>query len=315
MTFVLIGVVDSFDRLRILVRVIAGCFAFFILKALPFIAMTGGAARVFGPPHSMIGDNNEFGLAIDMTVPLFFFLAQTEPNRRSRFFWAFVFIASIPTVFFTYSRGAMIGLSVVLVLMFLQLKQRLVIMPVVLAGIAIAVLFTPAAWKERMDSLLGKVRSIVPPKGDLTRGHSPGAWPTISPLRAGVLRHSAPSYSSDMLLTPRMYMGPHSVYFMVLGELRIRRSLAVPDSGGILFCNFVRSVRKWAKLQGDLLIANYANMFQFSLIGFLTAGLFLGRAYFDYYFTIVACIVILKRIVWAQCLEEPAADLDEVVMA
>jgi hypothetical protein len=69
-------------------------------------------------------------------------------------------------------------------------------------------------------------------------------------------------------------------------------------------------------MRGDRVIANYAMMFQFSLVGFLTAGLFLGRAYFDYFFTIVGCIVILKRVAmteWAE--EEPAADVDAMVVA
>ena len=35
-------------------------------------------------------------------------------------------------------------------------------------------------------------------------------------------------------------------------------------------------------------------MFRLSLIGFLTSGLFLGRAYFDLYFAIVVCIIALK---------------------
>ena len=46
----------------------------------------------------------------------------------------------------------------------------------------------------------------------------------------------------------------------------------------------------------------YAKMFRLSLIGFLTSGLFLGRAYFDLYFSIVACIAILNcvcRAEWA----------------
>src|SRR5205823_3047910 len=113
----------------ILVIVIAGCFAVFVIKLLPFIALTGGAYRVFGPEHSMIGDNNDFGLAMNMTTPLFFFLAQTESSRW-RYFWWSVFIGSIPIIFFTYSRGALVGLAVVMLLMLLQLKQRFIILPV-----------------------------------------------------------------------------------------------------------------------------------------------------------------------------------------
>ena len=57
-------------------------------------------------------------------------------------------------------------------------------------------------------------------------------------------------------------------------------------------------------------------MFQFSLVGFLTAGFFLGRAYFDYFFTIVGCIVILKRLAIAEWTEEElVTDVDAVVVA
>ena len=37
-------------------------------------------------------------------------------------------------------------------------------------------------------------------------------------------------------------------------------------------------------------------MLQFSILGFLVSGAFLGRAYFDYFFTLVACVAILKRL-------------------
>ena len=37
-------------------------------------------------------------------------------------------------------------------------------------------------------------------------------------------------------------------------------------------------------------------MLKFSLVGFMVTGAFLGRAYFDYYFGIVVCVAILKRL-------------------
>jgi probable O-glycosylation ligase (exosortase A-associated) len=314
MTVVLIGLVDSFERLRILVKVIAGCFAFFVLKALPFIALAGGAYRVFGPEHTMIGDNNDFGLAIDMTVPLFFFIAQTESGRWSKLFWGFTFIASIPIVFFTYSRGAMIGLAAVLCMMLLRLKQRLIIVPVVAAGIALALLFAPSAWKERMDPT--REGAI-----DASAKSRLNAW-TFSwrlandfPIAGGGFETFSPELFQRYAPNVADVHGPHSVYFGVLAEhgfVGLALYLALVGSCFVT----VRRIRKRARMRGDRVIANYAMMFQFSLVGFLTAGLFLGRAYFDYFFTIVGCIVILKRVAmteWAE--EEPAADVDAMVVA
>jgi len=84
MTAVTIGIVDTWDRLRWLVLVIAGSFGFLVLKTLPIMILSGGASRVYGPPNSMIADNNDFGLALNMALPFFFFLAKTESNRRMR---------------------------------------------------------------------------------------------------------------------------------------------------------------------------------------------------------------------------------------
>ena len=294
MTVIAIGVVDSFARLRVLIMSIAGCFAFYILKSLPFIVSTGGAFRVFGAEHSMIGDNNDFGLAMNMTVPMFFFLAQTESGRWSKRFWGFLFIASIPIVFFTYSRGALVGLAVVLFLMLLQLKQRLIIVPVVAMAMAIALLFTPGAWRDRMD----------PTRKDAMDA---SAWSRLNawnfswrlacdfPITGGGFETFSPELFQRYAPNVRDVHGPHSIYFGVLAEHGfIGLALYLTLVGSCFITTF--RLARWARLQGDLVISNYANMLQFSLIGFLTSGLFLGRAYFDYFFTIVACIAILNRV-------------------
>jgi hypothetical protein len=54
-------------------------------------------------------------------------------------------------------------------------------------------------------------------------------------------------------------------------------------------------LKRQGRTRGDPAVAHYAQMFQLSLVGFLVSGLFLGRAYFDYFFTIVASIIILER--------------------
>jgi len=76
-------------------------------------------------------------------------------------------------------------------------------------------------------------------------------------------------------------------------------------------------VVKWARLHGDETAANYANMFRYALVGFLISGLFLGRAYFDYYYTLIACIVILRQVckhTWSE-LPELAEPLEVESMA
>jgi probable O-glycosylation ligase (exosortase A-associated) len=293
MTVVTMAIVDSFARLRIFVLVMAGCFAFYVLKALPFMILTGGAYRLYGPQQSMIADNNDFGLALNMTLPLFFFLAQTESRRWVKRLFGFLFLITIPAIFFTYSRGDLIGLVAVLVLMFFQLKRRMVLVAVVILGSAIAVLFAPERWQERMD----------PTRADAVDASARSrlnAW-TFSwrlaldfPVMGGGFETFTPELFSRYAPNARDVHGPHSIYFGILAE---HGFVGLFLYLGLLLSYFVSSARlmKLARFHGDRVVVNYVHMFRFSLVGFLVSGLFLGRAYFDYFFTILACISVLKR--------------------
>jgi probable O-glycosylation ligase (exosortase A-associated) len=304
-TVVMIILVDSLERLRILVLVMAGCFAFFILKALPFLVITGGNFRLYGPEYSMIADNNDFGLALNMTLPLFFFLAQSESRKWVRVFCGALFILTIPAIFFTYSRGALTGLIVVLGLMLLRSRQRLVLIPVIGFGIAIALLFAPAAWKTRMDptrpdAVDGSARSRLNAweySWNLAQDY-PVAGGGFSTFTSQLFAVYAPK-ANDL-------HGPHSIYFQVLAEHGFVGLGLYLMLIGSCFMSVYRLV-KMANLYGDSMVLAYANMFRFSMVGFLTSGFFLGRAYFDYYFSIVACLAALERVArkeWAQSLVE-----------
>jgi probable O-glycosylation ligase (exosortase A-associated) len=307
MTIITIGIVDSFSRLRTLVIVIASCFGIYVAKALPFMIATGGAYRIYGPGKSMIADNNDFGLALNMTVPLFFFLAQSESKRWvKRVFWALFFMA-IPTVLFTYSRGALVGLTAILALMLLRSKRKVFFIPVLVMGLVIVVLLAPKSWKERMNLISGNVI-------DKSAASRLNAW-TYSwrltmdyPITGGGFGDFTQELFDRYAPNPQDVHGPHSVYFGVLAEhgfVGLFLYLAV-----VVSCFFsTRSVLKCSRIYEDPIAANYANMFRFALVGFLLSGIFLGRAYFDYYFTIVACISVLKRVCFETWNQKASIDL------
>jgi probable O-glycosylation ligase (exosortase A-associated) len=293
MVFITIGIVDSFARLRLLVIVMASCFGFFVAKSLPFLIATGGSARVYGPERSMIADNNDFGLALNMTLPMFFFLAKTETNFWMKRIWGALFVMTIPTIFFTYSRGALFSLLVVLGVMILRLRQRFILIPVVGAGMALAVLYAPESWKERMnpstDNMLDKSA-----RGRINAWKFAVHLTADYPVTGGGFETFTPAlfqlYASD----PLEVHGPHSIYFGILGEHGIPGLMLFLALVGTAFYSLYE-IAKWGRVYGDATAVAYANMFRFSLVGFLTAGLFLGRAYFDYAYTIFACIVVLRR--------------------
>ena len=312
MTVVTIIIVDSFERLRLFVIVMSCCFGFYVLKSLPFILLTGGAFRLYGPPRSMVADNNDFGLALNMTLPLFLFLARAESNRRLKWLFGFLCLITIPAIFFTYSRGAVFGLVAVGLLLCLQMKERVVLIPVILIGVMIAALFAPTAWKDRMNP-----NAAV----DASARERFNSW-TFSwnlakdyPVAGGGFQTFTPQLFGRYAPVGQDVKGPHSVYFGVLAEhgfvgLFLYLSLLIWCMGSLW------RLGRLARRYGDLLVVNYSGMFMFSLVGFMASGIFLGRAYFDYYFSIFACVVILEKVArdrWRDALSQDADEEDEEI--
>jgi probable O-glycosylation ligase (exosortase A-associated) len=295
MTLVTIGIVDTFARLRILVIVSAACFTFYVVKALPFMIMTAGAYRLYGPPKSMVEDNNDLGLALNMTLPLLFFLAQTEANAKVRkLFWA-LFGAVILGIFCTYSRGALVGLVVVMALILMKLKRRIILIPALLMAILVAVFFAPEKWQDRMN--LTKKETALDQSAYSRLNAWTFSWNLASdyPVAGGGFETFTRDLFDRYAPNTKDVHGPHSVYFGVLAEhgfvgLGLYMTLVMSCFASI------RKVAKAARYYGDEVARMYATMFQISLAGFLASGLFLGRAYFDYYFTIVCFIVVLKDV-------------------
>ena len=115
------------------------------------------------------------------------------------------------------------------------------------------------------------------------------------PIAGGGFATFTPELFSRYAPTANDVRGPHSVYFQLLAE----HGFVGLGLYLILVLSCLMTTRRLVRLAtqvGDRAIANYANMFGASLVGFLVSGLFLGRAYFDYFFTIVACLVILERV-------------------
>jgi probable O-glycosylation ligase (exosortase A-associated) len=206
-----------------------------------------------------------------------------------------LFVITIPGIFFTYSRGAMTGLVVVMALMLSKSKQRLVLIPVVLLGTMVALMFAPDAWRDRMDF---RRKGAALDASAFSRLNSwTFAWNLAKdyPITGGGFETFTKDLFDRYAPNAQDVHGPHSIYFGVLGEhgfvgLALYLTLVASNFASLY------KIGKRAKRMGDEIISAYANAFGFSLVGFLTSGLFLGRAYFDYYFAVVCFIVVLKRV-------------------
>ncbi len=124
-----------------------------------------------------------------------------------------------------------------------------------------------------------------------------GRWPPITPSRRrfrDVYRGTV--YALSWPGQVGNIYGPHSIYFQVLAEhgyVGLALYLLLVLS---CLCDHCARCGRSAAPRDDNDVGQYAHMFRVSLVGFLISGLFLGRAYFDYFFAIVACLIILDRV-------------------
>jgi probable O-glycosylation ligase (exosortase A-associated) len=295
MVFVALALVTDSKRLRWWYLVTAGSFALFALKGTIFGLLTGGQDKVYGPKNSMIYDNNDFGLAMNMALPMFAALARTEPSRVLRCcFWAAVPMG-IMSIILTYSRGALLGLGTVLFVMVMKSRRRLLgIAAAVVAAIAVF-LAAPTQWIDRMQTL----KDVSADQSALARFHS---WTFAyrlfldHPLLGGGFQtFTAPLYGHYNMLADRV-QGPHSIYFQMLAEHGLPGLILFLGLIGscLLSCRRLRFT--FARRLDSPQLSAYADMVQLGLITFLISGAFLGRAYFDLFYQLVATVIVLKML-------------------
>lgn len=315
MTVVMILVVNTRERLKYVFFVTAFSFVPLVFKGALFGFRTGGESRVWGPPESFLADNNGFALAVNMSLPILFYFGRIEQNRILRRILNISFACGILTVILTYSRGGLLGLIAVLLVIAFKSRYR------VLSGFLVVILgftvltFAPQKWMERMGTLTGGTGNI-----DSSAKQRLVSWGTTwnfvmdYPIMGGSFR-SLPNvdlfqrYQSEPLPGGFLSSGPHSIYFQTLGEQGfVGLGLYLLLIASSIFS--LRHLRRGARiLPSTKWVMTYTDIIEASLAGFLVSGAFLGLADFDLFFQLIACTIILK-ILWRRDVAIQTARVD-----
>ena len=301
MTIASILLVSSREKLRVLVLVILGSFGLRALFATLFFIKTGGQYIVWGPEGSFLEDNNDFALGLNMTIPMFFYMARAESQRWVRMTLRFLMVCVIASIVGTYSRGGLVGLTVVALA--IVAKSRRKIQGMLLVGIAVTVIatVTTAQWKNRMDTFaLGTLDDSAEARLAIWRG----GWNLVKdyPLTGGGLDvYTDPSAFSQYIpagAVPESGLhGAHSIYFQMLGEQGLVGLGLFLALLGTCYMT-ARKLGKAARRSPQVEWARpYSDMFQVTLLAYMSNGATLGRAYFDFFYQVVACVIILKILV------------------
>jgi probable O-glycosylation ligase (exosortase A-associated) len=298
MAFLVIPLFQDRRKIRILLVVVGASLGFYGLKGGLFVILTGGQWMVLGPPNSFFEANTELALVLNMSLPIQLYLAREESRRWLRGTLWTSFALTVLAVPFTYSRGGVLGLAVVLMVLFVKARRRLLLIPVVATGLLAFALFTPQQWVSRMQTI-GEYEVDESANLRLMSWRVALDLAADRPIFGGGFRVFVDRATYDIYMPeyPRAFgHDAHSIYFNLLGEhgwvgLGIFLLLV-----GMSLLKLHR-LRGLAKVHPELAWAgNYAHMIQASLATYLVTGAFLSVAYFDLAYLLLILVPVLHAV-------------------
>lgn len=285
----------SRQRIDMFLWVIVLSIGFYGVKGGLFTIANGGSFRVSGPPGSFIGGNNEVALAFVMTIPLMRYLHIHAKDGIVRTGLAVSMLLTALATIGSQSRGALLALSVMGAIFWLKGRNKLLTGALISVVVVAVIIVMPESWYQRMDTI-GTYQSDASAMGRINAWWV--AWNMAKDrfFGGGFEAFGAVAfqkYAPD----PDDVHDVHSIYFEVLGEHGF--------VGLLLFLTLL--VLTWQKCNAIIRIgkrdpdkawaSDLAAMIQVSIAGYMVAGAFLGMAYFDYIYHLVALVVVAYALV------------------
>jgi len=298
MVYVTMMVMQSKERLNLLVWVMALSLAFYGVKGGIFTILTGGVYRVRGPDDTFIGGNNEIGLALIMTIPLLRYLQMIATRLWVRHAITAAILLCALAAIGTLSRGAMLGMAAMGVFFWLKSRGKLFTGLVTAVAAALILMIMPQQWYDRMATI-ENYQQDASAEGRINAWKMAFNLARDRPLGGG-FNSFQPGMFAAYAPDPQNVHDSHSIYFEVLGEHGFF-GLALFLLLGLMVWRTSSWIIKRAR--GDpenRWAADLAAMVQVSLVGYASAGAFLGLANFDLYYTLIAVVVLCKTVLVAR---------------
>lgn len=285
MTFVTMLVINERYRLHWLVVVIALSLTFYGVKGGVFVLTGGSGHNVRGPNGSFIDDRNSIGLALLMTVPLLWYVRLQAKTAWERSGLLAAGALTLIAIIGTNSRGALVGLGAMGLFFLAKARNRFSVILALIPVVLVVMYVMPQEWFDRMHTI-NTYEEDASAQGRLY------AWGNAIELAnmkffGGGFRAVTGYGGTDS----------HSNWFGVLGEqgwvglaMFVLLHLFTWRSATAII-NLTKPYKEltWAR---DL-----SSMVQVSLVGYMSAGSFLGLQYFDLFYHLIVIVVITGAVV------------------
>jgi probable O-glycosylation ligase (exosortase A-associated) len=195
----------------------------------------------------------------------------------------------------TQSRGAYVAGVMVLIYFWWKSKRKFI---TGFAAIAIACtiyVFMPENWHERMNTV------ATYEQDESAMGRINAWWVAFNiasdKFLGGGFEHWSAKTFAMYAPRPKAVHDAHSIYFEVLGEHGFVGLALFLLLGGLSLRLGTTIIRKAEGVESLLWAVNLSKMIRISMIAYASGGLFLGLAYFDLYYHLIALLVVLNIVV------------------
>jgi probable O-glycosylation ligase (exosortase A-associated) len=289
--FMTVAVIADSRRYLISISVIAVSLGLLGLKYGLYGLLRGGVQFHKGV-GGMIGDNNDFALALNMTVPMLLFAATQLPKKWMRLGCAALVPLTLITIIYTNSRGGFLSLCAVTGYLILHSRRKFVTLAGVAVVVAVGSFFVPPEFYERMGTIASHNDSSS--VGRLNAWAA--AWEMskdypIFGVGLDNFLHMFTLYAPD----PDDVHVAHNTYFQMLAETGFVGLGIYVALLGTTFWTLWGTRRRAKKFGIEWAVAG-SKCLEASLVAFVVGATFLNRAHFDLTYHVLVLSVCLERI-------------------
>ena len=297
MLLLTLSLLTSRARIHALIWMIVISVGYFGIKGGGFALTTGGGFRVWGPPGSLINDNNNLAAAMLTVLPLINYLREQTADWRLRIGIAVVIVLTTFAVVGSQSRGALLGGIAAAGFVWTKTRNKIVSGVALLLLLGAVAAFMPQSWYDRM----GTIQTYS--SNEDTSNNRLFLWETgwkialARPLTGagfyGTYERSVVSQYAPGAVARAL----HSIWFETLAEHGFPTFFVWLAFPIVAWINARRIIKVGADVADLQWAVDLARMGQVSIVAFLVAGSFLSLMYYDVYFTILIAIAATRILV------------------
>ncbi len=303
------------EHLRLLLWVVALCFAFYGIKNSIWGLRTLGQVPIIQGPGGLLHDRNNFALALAMSLPILWCLGQSErrPVLRRAFLMMVPLVAF--NVLLTQSRGGLLSLIMAVGVLIFRSKHRWTAAAVGAVLALGVVTFMPEGMKSRFQTIAeyeteGSAQSRIKSWAVAYRMaiDNPVLGVGLQKFRANYMRYE-PNPTPDQLAGDGIYVA-HNTYLQIWAEYGTIALLIYLSLYAGSFWTLWSIRRRAAQIYHSSWILTWCTMFEAALLTFMVGSTFLNRADFDLLYHLFAMIIVFSHFA-RKDMEDPGAGVQQ----